>query len=84
MVRRQIPAKLSAAPSIEIEGAVVALALGLEVEVFRQLMTDRKITVLCERGTGPDNGRYRASFYYGNRRVRLVVDEEGRVLSGPE
>lgn len=84
MVRRQIPAKLSAAPSIEIEGAVVALALGLEVEVFRQLMTDRKITVLCERGTGADNGRYRASFYYGNRRVRLVVDEEGRVLSGPE
>lgn len=84
MVRRQIPARLFAAPSIEIEGAVVALALGLEVEVFRQLMTDRKITVLCERGTGPDNGRYRASFYYGNRRVRLVVDEEGRVLSGPE
>ena len=84
MVRRDIPAKLLAAPSIEIEGTVVAHALGLDVEVFRQLMDDRKITMLCERGTGPDSGRYRASFYHGDRRVRLVVDENGSVLSGPE
>ena len=84
MVRRQIPAKLLEPPSIEIEGAVVAQALGLDVAVFKQLMTDRKITMLCERGTGPDNGRYRATFYHGNRRVRVVVDEDGRVLSGPE
>jgi hypothetical protein len=84
MVRRQIPAQLLEPPSIEIEGAVVALALGLDVDVFRQLMADRQITMLCERGTGPDNGRYRASFYHGKRRVRLVVDQDGRVLSGPE
>lgn len=84
MVRRQIPATLFEPPSIEIEGAIVALALGLDVDVFRQLMADRKITMLCERGTGPDEGRYRASFYHGHRRVRLVVDEDGRVLSGPE
>jgi hypothetical protein len=84
MVRGRIPATLFAAPSIEIEGSVVARALGLEVDVFKQLMTDRKITTLCERGTGADNGRYRATFYHGNRRVRLVVDGDGRVLSGPE
>jgi len=84
MARSQIPATLVASPSIEIEGSVVARALGLDVGVFKQLMADRKITTLCERGTGADNGRYRASFYYGNRRVRLVVDEDGRVLSGPE
>ena len=83
MVRSQIPATLFANPSIEIEGSVVARALGLEVDVFKQLMTDRKITMLCERGTGTDSGRYRASFYHGDRRVRLVVDEDGRVLSGP-
>jgi hypothetical protein len=56
MARRQIPAALFEPPSIEIEGAVVALALGLDIDVFRQLMADRKITVLCERGTGEDNG----------------------------
>lgn len=84
MGRRHIPVELLAPPSIEIEGAVVALALGLDVDVFRQLMADRKITMLCELGTGPDSGRYRASFYHADRRVRLVVDEGGRVLSGPE
>ena len=84
MARSQIPATLVASPSIEIEGSVVARALGLDVGVFKQLMADRKITTLCERGTGADNGRYRASFYYGNRRARVVVDQDGRVLSGPE
>jgi hypothetical protein len=84
MVRSQIPATLFVPPSIEIEGSVVARALGLDVGVFKQLMTDRKITTLCERGTGTDSGRYRVSFYYGNRRVRLVLDEDGRELSGPE
>jgi hypothetical protein len=84
MARSQIPATLFVPPSIEIEGSVVARALGMDVDVFKQLMTDRKITMLCERGTGTDSGRYRASFYHGNRRVRLVVDEDGRVLSGPE
>jgi hypothetical protein len=84
MARRQIPADLLDPPSIEIEGTVVARALGLELDVFRQLMTDRKITMLCERGTGEDSGRYRATFYYGSLRVRLVVDRDGRVLSGPE
>jgi hypothetical protein len=81
-VRRQIPAALVDPLSIEIEGAVVARALGLEVDVFRQLMRDRKITLLCERGTGEDHGRYRATFYHGSRRARLVVDQHGRVLSG--
>ena len=84
MVRRQIPAALLAPPSIEIEGGVVARALGLELDVFRQLMTNRKITMLCERGTGEDSGRYRATFYHGSLRVRLVVDQDGCVLSGPE
>ena len=84
MVRRQIPAKLLESPSIEIEGAVVAQALGLDVAVFKQLMTDRKITMLCERGTGEDRGCYRATFYHGSRRVQLVVDQDGHVLSGLE
>jgi hypothetical protein len=84
MARRQIPAALLHPFSIEIEGAVVAHALGLEVDAFRQLMTDRKITMLCERGTGEDSGCYRATFYHGSRRVRLVVDQDGYVLSGPE
>lgn len=67
-------------PPIEIDGAHVAHRLGLDVAAFRQLMARRKIAVLCERGTGEDAGCWRATFYHGERRVRLVVDAEGTVL----
>ena len=68
-------------PSIEVDAARIAPGLGLDVTAFRQLMADRKVTVLCERGTGEDAGLWRASFYYGDRRVRLVVDAVGNVLA---
>ena len=71
-------------PGIEIDAALVAGAFALDVNVFRQLMNDRRITVLCERGTGEDTGRYRASFYYEGERVRLVVDASGRPVVPPE
>ena len=77
-----IPIELAGAPEIEIDGASVARGFGLEVEAFRQLMDDRKISVLCERGTGEEAGLYRASFYHGTRRVRLVVDRDGTPMSG--
>lgn len=67
-------------PSVEVDGALVARHLGLDVATFRQLMDQRRIAVLCERGTGEDAGRYRATFYHGERRVRIVVDASGRVL----
>lgn len=65
---------------IELDGARIAALLDLEVDAFRRLMADGKITTLCERGTGDDTGRWRATFWYGTRRVRLVVDARGRVL----
>jgi hypothetical protein len=67
-------------PAIEIDAALVAPPLGLTVAEFRQLMDQRRITVLCERGVGEDIGRYRASFYYGDRSVRLVADAAGQLL----
>ena len=69
-------------PELEIDGALVAHAMGLDVAAFRQLMDDGKIAVLCERGTGEDAGTWRASFYYGGRRARFVVDAQGNPLAG--
>lgn len=71
-------------PSVEVDGALVARHLGLDVATFRRLMDQRKISVLCERGTGEDVGLYRASFYLEGRRVRFVLDANGRVLGAPE
>ena len=68
------------APRLDIDGAMVARELGLETGQFRQLMADGKISVLCERGTDDDAGTWRASFYYGQRRARFVVDSRGRPL----
>src|SRR5688572_1593182 len=65
----------------EVEGAVVAQQLGLEVPEFRRMMESGRIVVLCERGVGDDTGTYRASFYFGKRRARLVLDHRGRVIS---
>lgn len=81
---RPIPIRLCEAPhatSVEIDGARVARGLGLEVSAFRQLMADHKIGLLCERGTGEDAGLWRATFYFGDRRLRLLVDAQGNVLA---
>ena len=68
-------------PDIEIEAGLVAPGLELELDEFRALMSQGRIGVLCERGTGEDSGLYRASFYHGGRRVRLVVDRSGRPVA---
>lgn len=77
---KSIPVDLNPTHHIEVDGALVAHGLGLTLPEFQQLMDDRKVTVLCERGVGGDAGTFRASFYYDGRRVRLVVDGEGRLL----
>lgn len=69
-----------APPQVEIDGALVASRLGLDVDAFRQLMRDRKVSVLCERGVGEDAGLVRATFYFEGRRFRAVVDCDGQIV----
>ena len=80
---KAIPLRLVGAapvPEIEIDGALVAGKLGLEPAAFRQLMEDRKVSLLCERGVGEDEGLYRATFYYRERRFRAVLEPDGRIV----
>lgn len=77
---RRIPIDLNPTREIVIDGAPVARALGLDKATFFRLLGQRKIDQLCERGVGEDAGRFRASFYHGRKRVRVVVDHAGRVL----
>ena len=79
---KPIPVSLASTLLIEIDAALVAWRLGLSVPEFRRLLEDRKITQLCERGTGQDAGLYRASFYYRGKRARLVVDGGGNLVAG--
>jgi hypothetical protein len=83
-MRNPIPIELNPVNEVTVDAALVASGLGLEVAEFRRLMDHRKITVLCERGTGPDAGLYRASFYYQGKRVRLIVDRDGNPVPGDQ
>ena len=78
------PTRRVSLPSIEVDSAVIAPGLGLDVAEFKRLLDNGKIRVLCERGTAEDAGIYRASFYLGERRVRLLLDETGNMLQDPE
>lgn len=85
---KSIPLDLTPALEIEIEieidAAPIAAALGLEQADFLRLLEQRKIDRLCERGTGTDAGLYRASFYHGSKRARVVVDRQGRFVGAVE
>lgn len=79
-----IPFDLNPTFEIEIDAAPIARALGLDDGRFRQLLEQRKITQLCERGTGEDAGLYRASFYFEQTRARVVVNREGQLVGDVE
>ncbi len=66
--------------TLSIDAAVVGRGLSVEPSLVPVRMREGKITVLCERGFDEDAGRYRLTFFYRNRRFRLVVDEEGNVV----
>lgn len=77
-----IPIDVNPSPDIALDPAPVAAALGLATAEFLRLLETRRISQLCERGTGEDAGLYRASFYHGRTRVRVVLDRTGRQV-GP-
>ena len=65
---------------IEVDAAALAEALGLDPEIMRERMRKGEITSRCERGIGEDEGRWRLTFFSDNRRLRLLVDEDGNIL----
>ena len=72
--------------SITTEGFVVdAEALGTAFELDPATVPERlragEITSRCETGVDEDAGRWRLTFYYGGRALRLTVDANGAVLS---
>ncbi|WP_374248042.1 DUF6522 family protein [Thermomonas sp.] len=69
---------------IEIDAGPIADALGVTQDIFFTLLEQRRISQLCERGTGEDAGSYRASFYLDDKRARVVVDRNGRMLGTVE
>ncbi len=66
--------------TLNIDAAVIGRGLNVEPYLVQLRMREGKITVLSERGVNEDAGRYRLTFFYKNRRFRLIVDEQGNAV----
>ena len=66
--------------AIEIDASIVGAGLGLEPQEVLNLIRSNAITSACEHGIDDDAGRYRLTFFYQSRRLRLIVDDCGRVV----
>jgi Family of unknown function (DUF6522) len=65
---------------IQIDANIIGQSLGLEPLEIQRLMREGKLTSSCERGVNDDAGRYRLTFFLGSRRLRLIIDESGRII----
>jgi hypothetical protein len=68
------------ADGLTIDAAIVGEALGIEAAQVPAAMRAGTLTSLHERGEGADAGRHRLTFFFGNRRLRLVVDVSGNII----
>jgi hypothetical protein len=66
--------------TLSIDATVIGRGLNVEPSLVQGQMREGKITVLSERGVNEDAGRHRLTFFYRNRRFRLIVDEEGNAV----
>ncbi|MBV6418044.1 MAG: hypothetical protein CMLOHMNK_02824 [Steroidobacteraceae bacterium] len=67
--------------SFSVDAALVARGFGVTPVLLRSLMRRGKIVSRCERGMGEDAGKHRLTFLYGVRRLRLLVDDAGNVIT---
>jgi uncharacterized protein DUF6522 len=63
-----------------IDAVLVGELLHLPASGVQRLMRSGRITSICERGVDEHAGEFRLSFFYGNRRARVLTDLEGRIL----
>jgi hypothetical protein len=65
---------------IEIDAALVGDLFNVPPAEVLALLKARAITSVCERGIDEHQGEMRLSFFYGNRRARVSIDADGKVL----
>jgi len=66
----------------QVEASVIAAGLDIEIDRVVVLLRSGEITSKSEQGIGEDAGFHRLTFYYGNRRFRVIIDETGQIVRG--
>ncbi len=67
--------------TIQIEAKVLAEALRLDPDELLRQMREGTITSRLEHGEGENAGHVRLTFFSANRRIRMVADQSGNILS---
>lgn len=66
--------------AISVDADIVGRGLGLKPQEVLRLMREGAITSICEKGVDDDAGYHRLTFFYRGRRLRLIVEDSGRVV----
>lgn len=66
--------------AFHVAAEAIAPGLGVPAAQVPALLRAGEITSLCEKGLEEDAGCYRLTFFHGNRRLRLLVDDHGRIF----
>lgn len=63
-----------------VDAGLIGTLLRLPAADVPGLLRDNAITSVCERGIDADQGQYRLSFFYRNRRARIRLAASGEIL----
>jgi hypothetical protein len=66
--------------SFSVDARLIANSFGISPEHVQPLMREGKLTSRCERGIDQDAGRYRLTFFHGQRNLSFIVDEAGEII----
>ncbi len=66
--------------NVSLDASLIAEDLGLSPAQVLEHLRAGELTARCEQGIGEDAGLFRLTFYRESRRLRLVVDQAGRIL----
>lgn len=67
--------------TVQVDAGTLARAFRIGAGDLQRRMRDGTITSRFERGEGADAGRVRLTFFSPDRRVRMIVDDSGRILT---
>ena len=65
---------------VQVDAAIIGKGLNVDPSVVQCLIREGKITSRHERGEGADARRVRLTFFLGNRRFCVIVDDAGRII----
>lgn len=70
-----------AAGGVQVDAQVLADAFRITQDDLKAAMRDGTITSQYERGEDEDAGKFRLTFFSAERRVRMIADAQGNVLT---